>query len=359
MVALALQLELARRQRLDLAMFLGFTLGALVLAKPTGNLAIVLLPGSLLMLDWRREGLVPRLATWLGLVVLALVIAGCMYLLTRLSPLAYTPEPQNHRTISDFFNDPFANWDRVAPDAWDAMWGYLTPPGVILAAWGTVRTIMARDRLGMVSVLWAAAAIGAFLFLTDTAYPRYGLQAVPPLCILIVIGVADLVDRALQRVRWRLIAAVAALAAVPMLLLDARVILSPQDAPYPGLDRGQYVTFVSNRQPVRDAAEEILRRVPKAFQASTPVAQRTVAGLGGWPWATTLTLNGTHFTTAPRFTYVDDTSPHNLVNTARFVIVEGTPPGWFRLKGAKLLGEWTRAGGGPKVVLYDRGDLAH
>ena len=84
-----------------------------------------------------------------------------------------------------------------------------------------------------------------------------------------------------------------------------------------------------------------------------------LAGLGGWPWATTLTLNGTHFTTAPRFTYVDDTSPHNLVNTARFVIVEGTPPGWFRLKGAKLLGEWTRAGGGPKVVLYDRGDLAH
>ena len=189
MVAIALELELARRLRLDLAMFLGFTLGALVLAKPTGNLAIVLLPASLLMLDWRREGLVRRLATWLGLAVLALVIAGCMYLLTRLSPLAYTPEPQNHRTISDFFNDPFANWARVAPDAWDAMWGYLTPPGVILAAWGTVRTIIARDRLGIVVVLWAAAAIGAFLFLTDTAYPRYGLQAVPPLCILIVIGV--------------------------------------------------------------------------------------------------------------------------------------------------------------------------
>jgi hypothetical protein len=357
MVALALQLELSRRLRLDLALLLGFTLGALVLAKPTGTLAILLLPVSLIMFDWNRADRVRRLARWICLVALALLIAGGMYALTRLSPLAYTPQPHNHRTIGDFLSDPFANWDRVAPDAWDAMWGYLTPPGVLLAGWGAIRAILTRDRLGIVIVAWSASAIAAFLFLTDTAYPRYGLQAVPPLCILIVIGIADIVGRALPRVGRRWIALVAVLAALPMLVLDVRVIFSPGDAPYPGLDRAQYVTLVSNRQPVRDAAREILRRAPKAFPASTPASQRTVAGLGGWPWATTLTLDGTYFTTTPRFTYVDDSSPHELVNAARFVIVKGAPPTWLRLGTARLVGTWTRAGHGPAVKLYDRGRL--
>jgi hypothetical protein len=353
MVALALQLEVARRRRLDLAMILGFVLGVVILAKPTGNLAILLWPVSLLVFDWRREGLWRRMAGWLGLVALALLIAGAMYGLTRLSPLAYTPEPQNHRTVGDFFSDPFANWHLVASDAWDAMWGYMTPPGVILACWGAVCALRTRDRLGLVAIAWAAAAIAAFLFLTDTAYPRYGLQAVPPLCILIVIGGEDVWRRARRRVHWRWLAPAAVLAAVPMLLLDAKVLLTPEDAHYPGLDRLQYVTYVSNRQPARNAAQEILRIAPN-FTAATPAPQRTVAELGGWPWATTLTLNGTHFTPAPRFTYIDDTNDHRLVNTARFVIVEGPPPPWLTLTGAKLVKQWSRAGNGPPVVLYDR-----
>jgi hypothetical protein len=318
----------------------------------------VLLPLSLVMFDWRREGLARRLASWVGLVALALAIAACMYGLTRLSPLAYTPQPQNHRTLSDFFSDPFANWHHVASDAWNAMWGYMTPPGVVLAVWGAMRATMTRDRIGVVAVVWAGAAIAAFLLLTDTAYPRYGLQAVPPLCILIVIGGEDIWGRVQQRFGWRWIAPVAVLATVPMFLLDARVLFSPQDAPYPGLDRVQYVTYVSNREPVREAAQTILRLAPKEFTASTPAAQRTVAGLGGWPWATTLALNGTHYSTTPRFIYVDDSSDHHLVNTARYTIVEGPPPPWLTLKGAHAVRSWSRAGGGPSVTLYDRGTSA-
>jgi hypothetical protein len=357
MVALALQLELARRSRLDMALLLGFTWGVLILAKPTGVLAILLLPLSLALFDWHRNALGRRLAAWGALVALAFLIALCMYALTRLSPLAYTAEPQNHRTLAEFFDSPFGTFRRVAPDAADAMWGYLTPPGVVLAGWGLVRTAAARDRLGLVVAGWALAAIAAFLLLTDTAYPRYGLQAVPPLCILIAIGAEDLWVRAwCWAGRWPVVF-VAGVATVPMLLLDARVLLSPNDAPYPGLDRAQYVTLVSNREPVHEAVQVILRRVPKAFPPETPPAQRTVAGLGGWPWAATLALNGTYWDLTPRFMYVDDWSDptHIKANEARFVIIEGAPPTWVQLGGAELVQSWSRPGGGLPVTLYDRG----
>jgi 4-amino-4-deoxy-L-arabinose transferase-like glycosyltransferase len=354
MVALVLELELARRQRLDLALVLGVTFGSLLLAKPTGELAIVLLPISLLMFDWNARRRWRRLAIWAGYSVLAVVIALAMYGLTRLSPLGYTPEPANHRTLGDLFSDPFGNWGTVAPWAWRALWGYLTPPGVVLAVWGLVRVILSRDRLGAIAAVWAIAALVAFFLLTDSAYPRYGLQAVPPLCILIAIGAFDLWARARTRLSSHWLVLLALVASIPMLLLDGRVLITPQTAPYPGLDRSQYVTAISNREPVREAAEVILRRAPKAFTKATPQAQRSVAEMGGWGWAAVLVLNGTHYTTTPRFIYMDQTSNQALVNHARFVIVEADAPPWLKLRGATMLKRWSRAGG-PPVVLYDRG----
>jgi hypothetical protein len=354
MVALALQLDLARRVRLDLALLLGATWGVLLLAKPTGALAIVLVPFSLMLFDWQSERRVRRLLEWAGLVALALVIAGCMYALTRASAYTYAPAPQYHRSLHDLFTDPFGNWGTVAPAAWDAMWGYLTPPGVVLAVWGAVSVMLRRDRFGLVVVVWSLAAIAAFLLLTDSAYPRYGLQAVPPICILIVMGGDDLWTRATARVSWRWLALAAVLLAIPALLLDGRVLATPKTAPYPGLDRDQYVTLVSNREPVHEAADLIVKRAP-VFTASTPESQRTVVDLNGSPWSALLALNGKRYTATPRFVYMDHTSDHAKVNAARWLIVEGDPPDWLKLSGAHRLKRWERPGGGPSVVLYERG----
>jgi hypothetical protein len=367
MVALALQLELARRPRLDVAMVLGVVLGVLVLAKPTGALCLVLLPFSLLVaLEWPREERRRRFAAWAGCLLIALVITAALWSLSRLSPLAYTPAPANHRTMGEFFDDPFGQLSAVGPDAWRAMWGYLTPAGVVLAVWGLVRVVVERHRAGIVVAIWALVALAAYLLLTDTAYPRYGLQAVGPLCVLAVLGGADLWRRVWiparaggPHARWWTAGAVvlAVLALAPALILDARVLARPGDAPYPGLDRAQYNVLVSNRGPVQKAVKEILRRSSPAFTAATPPAQRTVAGIGGWAWAAQLALNGTHYAATPRFTYVDVLSDHKVVNAARFVIIDAyTPPDWFRLGNAKVAGRWSRPGGGAGVVLYDRGN---
>jgi 4-amino-4-deoxy-L-arabinose transferase-like glycosyltransferase len=354
MVALALQLELARRPRLDVALLLGITLGITLLAKPTGALAIALWPASLAVFDWRAPRVRSRLAAWAGLVVLAIFVTLCLWSLSRLSPLAYTPAPENHRTIGDLLADPFGTLSEVAPTMARTLWGYLTPPGLALAIWGLVRVVATRDRVGLVVAAWALAGLAAYLLLTLWAFPRYGLQAVAPLSLLIVIGGDDLWRRARARFGLRRVAAVAAFLALPLVVLDAWVLVSPKDAPYPGVDREQYVSGQANRGPARAAALAIQDRVPDGFEPGTPDAQRTVAQIGGWVWATALTLNGTHLTKKPPFLVVESNADPAVINGARFVILDGKAPPGLSVGEEDLVRTWTRPDG-PPVRLYDRG----
>jgi hypothetical protein len=355
MVALALQLSLARRQRLDIALILGITYGLLLLSKPTGAIAIALAPLSLAVFDWRRAGLGRRLSVWVGFTLLGLMIAAALYLLTRLSPLAYTPAPDNHRTLSDLIHDPFANLRAIAPWAAKAYLGYLTLPGVALAAWGSWRVIVRREAVGLVLIVWAVAATIAFLLLTDHAYPRYGLQAAAPLCALAVFGAADLWDRIQRRWSRNVALVVTVLAALPLIWLDLRVVISPGDAPYPGLDRRQYVTLVSNREPARQAAQEILRRAPAHPDPAAPPSEYTVADLFAWTEATTLTLNASPSPVGHVFSTIDQNAGPEAVNAARYVILEDDAPDWLDQRSGTRVRTWPRPGGGPPVVLFDRG----
>ena len=81
---------LERRPRLDLALLLGTTFGVLLLAKPNGALALVLLPASLLVFDWTAPRRWHRLAVWAGFIAIALSVTVCFSALPRLSPLAYS-----------------------------------------------------------------------------------------------------------------------------------------------------------------------------------------------------------------------------------------------------------------------------
>jgi 4-amino-4-deoxy-L-arabinose transferase-like glycosyltransferase len=365
MLALALELELARHQRLDLAMILGVVFGGLLLTKQTGVLALVMAPFSLVVFQWEPQRRWRRLGAWAGLIVLALVIALLLYSLRRLSPLAYVPGPHNHRTLSDFLHHPFQELSAVAGPVWRTLWCYLTPGGVLLGIWGMVRVVAERHRAGIVVALWAVAALVMFVFVTTTPYPRYGLQIAAPAALLAVIGGRDLVTRLLLRARsarsgaglerrWFAAAGgLLALAVIPGVVIDVRILADPGNAPYAGLDRDQYNVLISNRAPARAAAQHILQLAPPAFTAATPLDQRTIATIGGWVWSTELTVNGNRYSPTPRFIVAPLGAPRPQLQTARFVIVEQKPPAWMNLRPAQLVGRWTRPGG-PSVELYDR-----
>lgn len=353
MLALLLQLQLVRQPTARTSVALGITFGALLLTKPTGALTIALLPLSLLCADWPRSAWRATGIRWAagagGAVVLGFAIAQ----IPRLSPLSQTPVPDNYRTLGDLARDPFGTISVIGPGAWDAFTGYLTVPVLAAACWGIAVALRDRDRVLMLCALWAAAAITAYLLLTAWAYPRYGLQAVAPLCLLAVAGGRDVALRLRPRIGAPATAGAIAVALLPAAILNLQVVRSPTTAPYPGLDSAQYTRNDSNVEPIRRAGREILRRAPRTTAAS-PRTDRLVMLRGPYPWPLKLVVGGRTWSANPRFVVVDGYAQPSLARRARFTVVEGEQDlREVGLTRSQRVGRWERPGGAP-VELYDR-----
>lgn len=353
MLALWLQVRLAQQPTAQRGIALGITFGALLLTKPTGALTIALLPASLLCAEWPLRGRSAERRAWAMAAGTAVLVGLAIAQLPRVSPLSQTPVPNNFRTPGDLLSDPFGTVHLIAPGAWDAFAGYLTLPVLLAAAWGLAVAARDRDRLLLLCGVWAAAAIAAYLLLTDWAYPRYGLQAVAPLCLLAVAGGRDLALRFSPRIGRPATAALVAAALLPAALFDLRVVREPGTAPYPGLDRTQYVQSDSNTEPLRQAGLAIRRRAPE-ISSRSPRAERIIMLRGAYPWALRLTTGGRTWSPDPPFFVVDGYAQPALARRARFTVVDG--PQDLReigLTREQRIGRWERPGG-PAVELYDR-----
>lgn len=353
MLALWLQVQLVQQATPRRAIALGLTLGALLLIKPTGALALALLPASLVCAQWPAGTWRAELRRWTLASGTAIFVALSVAQVPRLSPLSKLPAPDNYRTPGDLLSDPFGTLHLIAPGAWDAFSGYLTLPLLLAAAWGLAVAARERDRLLLLCGVWAAAAIAAYLLLTDWAYPRYGLQAVAPLCLLALAGAQDLAARVRERAGQTATGALLIAALLPAAILDLRVVRDPATAPYPGLDTTQYVRSDSNTEPLRQAGLAIRRRAPEITSQSSR-AERAIMLRGPYPWALQLTTGGRTWRADPPFVVVNGSAQPTLARRARFTVVEGTQDlSDVGLTAAQRIGRWERPGG-PAVELYDR-----
>jgi hypothetical protein len=252
--ALVLQLSLAERPRLDVALVLGLVMAAAVLVKDPGKLAVALLPLSLLVFDWSGAARLRRLAAWSGYVAIALVLTGIGELIPHLSPL-YThiqavrnqPWIYNSRTVGDGLGDPIrwinANWPIYQP----ALIGYVTIPLLAAFVVGSVALMRSQPRLAVIVLGWVAVPLAAALLLPVRPYPRHLLYAMPATVVLIAYGARVVLRRVRQlagspRRAALIVVAISMLALAPALALDFRVLARPSSAHYPGIDDVQYVT---------------------------------------------------------------------------------------------------------------------
>jgi 4-amino-4-deoxy-L-arabinose transferase-like glycosyltransferase len=248
--ALYLQLRLAERASLGVAVALGAALGAGILAKQTGLYAIVLIPLSLLCFDWQPGARWARAARWAAGIALALVITALARAVLMLSPL-YDQLAQiraglrQFRPFAQALSDPFALLGHNWPGFSGVLTGYVTVPVLALAALGAVLAARARWRLVVVLAAWVIVPFAAALVFVDYGYARYVLSSFPPLLPLVAFGGVHgvrLLRRRLPAPRFRIAAAVlAVLALVPALLQDARFLAHPATARYPGEDDWQFV----------------------------------------------------------------------------------------------------------------------
>lgn len=249
--ALLLQIQQAERARLDRAFALGLVLGAAVLTRQLGELALLLLPLSLLCFDFSGPRRIARLARWAGCSLISGGLAALFHAILYLSPLYYeaaqlhnTPALQNtSRSLSSALGDPFKYVSLIWPDVRGALVGYVGVPLLVIALGVLTRALIRRQRLVLLLAVWVIGPFVAMMMFTQFGFPRYFLAAMAPLTALLAAGLvwlAGWLRVGIPRLDRRGAAALVALAFLPPVILDGKILADPGTAQYPGADDFQY-----------------------------------------------------------------------------------------------------------------------
>jgi 4-amino-4-deoxy-L-arabinose transferase-like glycosyltransferase len=252
LLALVLQLRLAEAPRLDLALLLGITLGAGLLAKESARFALVLLPATLLCFDWSKHDLGRRLLRWVGASLLAVAIAGALYSIMKLSPLyaqlgAAKSATEPIRSYGSALRHPLRWLNTNWPGDRTNFLGYVTGPLLVLAAIGIGLGLRQRWRYSLLLLLWLLIPLGVAALLVENTFARYTLQAVPPLVVFAAFGLVQALRivsglRVPVRALAAGVAAGVALLLLPAFIFDGKVLADPNRADYPGTSDDEYAT---------------------------------------------------------------------------------------------------------------------
>lgn len=180
-------LLLIKYKRLDLAMFLGYFLGAGMLTKPPGFFNILVLPMSLLAFDWSNTKRPVRFLKQFGLLVVAMGIGYFIYSLLRLGPGFDSLSSRNQDYIHSplrLFQYPLDPFIPHLHDVEDWFPKFFTWPILILSIAGLFMVFIKKNTVGIVIILWAILPLLAQMTLLKTFTSRYLLFSIPPLlCI--------------------------------------------------------------------------------------------------------------------------------------------------------------------------------
>lgn len=342
--ALLFQIRLARTPSAATTVALGLVLGAGLLTKQSTYLSFVLMPLGLLLLD-RREA--ARVFAWGARLAVAAGIGVAMYSVLLLSEhyadLAQVREiVYPTHSVRDALSSPGIWIERNWPFHREALAAYLTAPLVALVAVGAGFAVRRVPRLALVVLAWGIAPIVVAVLIADTAYPRYILTAIPPLVALGAYGasvVAEQIRRVVPGRRGLVVTALlAAVALVPALHFDARVLANPATATYPSLDDEQFATGWASGAPWRPLVRD-LRRLHGTEPATVLLGERGSEALR-------LLLRDEPALDVVR--EADGTTLYGVANDVPLEDPEGAV-GW------RVLSTYSRPRGGPSLVLLERG----
>jgi 4-amino-4-deoxy-L-arabinose transferase-like glycosyltransferase len=283
---LSVRLAFAPRARTGAALGAALALG--VLSKTTG-LVLFGVPVLVVLLLGRER----RRA--IGPLGLAFAIAGAVVAYPLWLFFRKTDELVGaigvRENDSSFSGNAAANF----PLAAEWLWTYWTPGLVILALLGVALGLASPPRRRMVVLLFTliVGPAAAFVAFSGIWYPRYLLFTTVPLLPLAAggfVGLIDLVKRSGRWGRWTpsIVGAAVLVAALrPALLFDHALWTDPTSAPFPALDRFQYVTGWPSGYGSRESLEFLRaerRRLPEGLVLITP-GPSTTASAARLLWA--------------------------------------------------------------------------
>lgn len=309
--ALYFEVLLVRHLRLDLALILGLIIGGGLLTKTHTNFALLLLPLSLLLFDWKAKDWKKRLGKWIVLAFAAFVLAEAMYLILRLSPYFHIIGEKNYvfsYRPEELIKAPFAYFLPNLRPLTDWVIRYVTIPFLVLivAAFFTGKKYT-KEKLLLLA--WFFLPIIATAFIGRTLYPRFILFMTIPLLVLGTYGFFHAV--AYARKLWLKVLVVVVFLAM-FVVNDFFILTDFSKALVPQSDRSQFLTGWPSGVGVKETVAFLSKKAEKE-----KVYVGTEGTFGLMPYALEIYFYNNPNVTVAGFWPMNDTPPQQVLDASR------------------------------------------
>ncbi|HVZ67420.1 MAG TPA: glycosyltransferase family 39 protein [Patescibacteria group bacterium] len=231
---------LVRTLRLDVALITGIVAGGGLLTKVNATFSLYSIPFLLLIFDWKQKNVKSRLAKFVGLSLVIVILAYGIYSILRLSPFYHIIGEKTTLFVYPFgewIHHPFTYFYSNARALLNWFFIYMSVPSIILI----IASFFVNKKNFMekaVLFLWFIFPITALALFGKLIYPRFILFMTLSLIPLISYSIINLVDK----YKSPLIRALIILFAFVMYIYaDYFIIFNFAYAPIPGADLGQYI----------------------------------------------------------------------------------------------------------------------
>lgn len=229
--------------RLDVALFLGMTIGAGLLTKSSAQFALMLLPAGLLLFDWKKKGGEKRFLKWIGLGLVVIFLSKSIELILRLAPLSHMIGLKDHTfviTAEEFITYPFQRFIGNIGGLWNWMRAYATYPLLALLPFGVLFGLKRSWKRILFLSLWFSTPFFVLASFGKVLYPRYLLFMIAPLLPIMACGFCSLSSLVYRRFRSRVtLPIIASIFFFYPSYFSYLVIVDPLNAPLPHVDRFQ------------------------------------------------------------------------------------------------------------------------
>ncbi len=249
--ALYFSVLLVRKMRLDIAYTLGVILGAGMLTKTSANFSIILLPITLVLVNFKQKNLVRRLVKWGVFAIIAIVITEVLYNSLRLSPFFHIIKEKNtifvyypfSIPITDNINLFFGNLRGLL--TW--LFTYLTPFYLILIFVSLLTKKYLKEKF--VLICYFALPLIALALFGRVIFPRFiffmSLYLLP-LAALGLTQIINFLNNYLSKRKLNNYYLISSLVIIIFILYPAKVsmdfIFNPSKAAIASADNAQYIS---------------------------------------------------------------------------------------------------------------------
>jgi len=237
-----LEILLAKRLKLDIALVLGVVIGAGMLTKSSAQFLLYLLPFSLLLIKKKSKFSKKDFFLWLKLAAVAVFSALLINSVQRLSPFYYIVGLKNLTFL--YSTDEilsFGVWKGIL-----RFWGNAKSLSSWLAVYSTILLVFVlipllefkkKWREKLLLLIYYFFPFLALAFFAKVIYPRFMLFMTIPLIILAGEGL----NKILSIKKSYFPAAICLILFSYIFYFDSQIVFNQINAPLPANDRGQYI----------------------------------------------------------------------------------------------------------------------